>query len=158
MNCLHRVSESNHKSVLNSKNKFNFQKPDPWSVVSSSTSTSPPPVLDPWSPRPDSASTSPIPIGIGTTSSLTTTSVLPISSKPSNVADPWRPVPAPASSQSLHDPWSPNVSPPPTSKTPLGDLDEFDIITNREKPLSLLANANSINNNNNNNNGKPFNL
>ncbi|CAH1400638.1 unnamed protein product [Nezara viridula] len=83
---------------------------DPWSV-SSSTATNPS-VADPWSPAP-AASAPP---------------------KPNEAAsvDPWKAV------KPQNDPWSPATEPSPALSSPLNDLDEFDIITNR----------NNINNNN----------
>lgn len=123
---------------------------DPWSsptssVPSGSTVASPTPAVDPWTPVPSST-------------------VEPIHHKPAAALDPWRAVsPQPPARPAIHvnDPWSPNTntdhSSPGTASTrrgvssPIGgDLDEFDVITNRERPAlsnSQVNNVNSLNNN-----------
>ncbi|GFG30205.1 hypothetical protein Cfor_10181 [Coptotermes formosanus] len=125
---------------------------DPWSsptssVPSGSTVASPTPAVDPWTPVPSSA-------------------VEPIHHKPAAAAamDPWRAVsPQPPARPAIpvNDPWSPSTntehsSPGDTStrcgvSSPSGgDLDEFDVITNRERPAlsnSQVNNVNSLNNN-----------
>lgn len=89
------------------------QTADPWNMSSSTTpATNTSSAADPWSPAP-AASAPP---------------------KPSEVAssnDPWKVVPP------RNDPWSPATEPSPALSSPSNDLDDFDIITNR----------NNINNN-----------
>ncbi|XP_069691000.1 epsin-2 isoform X2 [Periplaneta americana] len=133
---------------------------DPWSspassMPSASTVASPTPVVDPWTPVPSSA-TEPI-------------------HKPAAPVDPWRAVsPQPPSRPTVpaNDPWSPSTntdhSSPGTgsprgglSSPNGGDLDEFDIITNRERPAvnnSQVNNVNSINNNGGTMSPDPFDL
>lgn len=133
---------------------------DPWSspassMPSASTVASPTPVADPWVPVPPPA-TEPI-------------------HKPASAVDPWRAVsPQPPSrpTVSANDPWSPSTntdhSSPGTgsprgglSSPNGGDLDEFDIITNRERPAvnnSQVNNVNSINNNGGTMSPDPFDL
>ncbi|PNF25590.1 Epsin-2 [Cryptotermes secundus] len=123
---------------------------DPWSspassVPSASTIASPTPAVDPWTPVPSSA-------------------VELVHHKPPAVVDPWRAVsPQPPARPALpaNDPWSPSTntdhSSPGTaspraglSSPSGGDLDEFDVITNRERPAlnsSQVNNVNSLNNN-----------
>jgi len=123
---------------------------DPWSsptssVPSGSTVASPTPAADPWAPVPSST-------------------VEPIHHKPAAAMDPWRAVsPQPPARPPIpvNDPWSPNTntehSSPGTASTRCGvsspsggDLDEFDVITNRERPTlsnSQVNNVNSLNNN-----------
>ncbi|PSN32613.1 hypothetical protein C0J52_20697 [Blattella germanica] len=107
---------------------------DPWSspassMPSASTVASPIPVVDPWTPVPPE----------------------PVQQKPAATVDPWRPVPP------VNDPWSPSTntdhsspgtgSPRGALSSPSGgDLDEFDVITNRERP-AMNNNVNAINNN-----------
>lgn len=95
------------------------QNSDPWSISSTATSaTNTSTAADPWSPVP----------------------VAPPPPKPSEVAvaaaagtanDPWKVV------RPQNDPWSPATEPSPALSSPTNDLDEFDVITNR----------NNINNN-----------
>ncbi|KAJ4442954.1 hypothetical protein ANN_04552 [Periplaneta americana] len=132
---------------------------DPWSspassMPSASTVASPTPVVDPWTPVP--SATEPI-------------------HKPAAPVDPWRAVsPQPPSRPTVpaNDPWSPSTntdhSSPGTgsprgglSSPNGGDLDEFDIITNRERPAvnnSQVNNVNSINNNGGTMSPDPFDL
>jgi len=114
-------------------------------VPSGSTVASPTPAADPWAPVPSST-------------------VEPIHHKPAAAMDPWRAVsPQPPARPPIpvNDPWSPNTntehSSPGTASTRCGvsspsggDLDEFDVITNRERPAlsnSQVNNVNSLNNN-----------
>ena len=105
---------------------------DPWSPPPSSTSVSSPPVVDPWAPvqakKLQSATSQPKP-------------------PPPPAADPWKPA-SPVTKRSTVDPWSPcrsmDQSSPHLSSP--SDLDEFDIITNRDK-LPMNNGSNAINNN-----------
>lgn len=114
-------------------------------MPSGSTVASPTPVADPWAPAPSST-------------------VEPIHHKPAAAMDPWRavsPHPPVRPALPVNDPWSPSTntehSSPGTASTRCGvsspsgvDLDEFDVITNRERPAlsdSQVNNVNSLNNN-----------
>ncbi|XP_021925759.1 epsin-1 isoform X2 [Zootermopsis nevadensis] len=122
---------------------------DPWnspasSVPSASTIASHTPAADPWAPVPSSA-------------------IEPTHHNTAAVVDPWRAVSPQSHSQPAvpaNDPWSPSTntdhSSPGTASprgglsSPNGDLDEFDVITNRERPTlnnSQVNNVNSLNNN-----------
>lgn len=72
--------------------------------------------------------------------------------------DPWKTAaakaPSPTPTKPVNDPWSPSsassdlVSTSNTLHSPSSDLDEFDIITNRERPnASQAMNINTTNNN-----------
>ncbi|XP_067005911.1 epsin-2 isoform X3 [Anabrus simplex] len=113
---------------------------DPWSspasVPSASTVASPTPVVDPWAPVPPEP-------------------VLKTVPPSATVVDPWRavsPQPPPPIATARQDPWSPSTNTDHSSPvSPGGDLDEFDIISNRERPSAanhhLISNANTLNNN-----------
>lgn len=129
---------------------LSVQQNDPWSspassVLSASTVASHMPAVDPWTPIPSSA-------------------VEPIHHKTASVVEPWRVVsPQSHSRPSVpsNDPWSPSTntdhSSPGTasprgglSSPSGGDTDEFDVITNRERPTlnnMQVNNVNSLNNN-----------
>ncbi|KAL9904529.1 epsin-2 isoform X2 [Glossina fuscipes] len=68
--------------------------------------------------------------------------------------DPWTPKPALASSLALADSWGHNDNTP--IKKPSPDLDEFDIITNRNKTANLLSVEKPTNNATNNNDKLDF--
>ncbi|CAH1400635.1 unnamed protein product [Nezara viridula] len=111
----------------------NWNSVDPWSV-SSSTATNPS-VADPWSPAP-AASAPPKPmiedlLGLNLYSTNIFSNHITNTDEAASV-DPWKAV------KPQNDPWSPATEPSPALSSPLNDLDEFDIITNR----------NNINNNN----------
>lgn len=76
--------------------------------------------------------------------------------------DPWQPAAAAAAPPRPADPWNPTKNSDPWSPASQGsstDLDDFDVITNRNKTLSPKTNGTSNNNNNNNNNSAdPFEL
>lgn len=104
---------------------------DPWSCTTSSSATS---VNDPWTPAVPAQPSLPKP-------------------------DPWRAVSPPVPKIANNDPWSPatepsaspahSLSPPnvPQQSTPLSDLDEFDIIMNRDTITNNANSTNSVNNN-----------
>lgn len=130
---------------------------DPWGMPAQSLP--PRPQMDPWNvPQSSSTSTS----TAGAMASAVTTSHdpwAPLDSTPSKPAmDPWKAVSNTASSpipaKPVHDPWSPSsvssdlVTAPNNLPSPASDLDEFDIITNRERPAGHQAsNINTTNNN-----------
>ncbi|XP_073997316.1 epsin homolog lqf isoform X5 [Rhodnius prolixus] len=105
---------------------------DPWSVSASAPATN---VSDPWSPVP---------------------AVQPVPPKPGIPAtnDPWKAVsPPPAPPVRQNDPWSPATEPSPAaslSSPSNTDLDEFDVITNRDR--------NNINNNKGTTSPNPFDM
>uniref|UniRef100_A0A224XMM2 Putative equilibrative nucleoside transporter protein n=1 Tax=Panstrongylus lignarius TaxID=156445 RepID=A0A224XMM2_9HEMI len=105
---------------------------DPWSVPSSAPSTN---AADPWSPVPTGQPVPPKP-------------VVPASN------DPWKAVsPPPAPPVRQNDPWSPATEPSPAaslSSPSNTDLDEFDVITNRDR--------NNINNNKGTTSPNPFDM
>ncbi|XP_067005913.1 epsin-2 isoform X4 [Anabrus simplex] len=124
---------------------------DPWSspasVPSASTVASPTPVVDPWAPVPPEP-------------------VLKTVPPSATVVDPWRavsPQPPPPIATARQDPWSPSTNTDHSSPvSPGGDLDEFDIISNRERPSAanhhLISNANTLNNNGGTLSPDPFDL
>ncbi|KAJ9589473.1 hypothetical protein L9F63_017334 [Diploptera punctata] len=122
-----------------------------WSPFSSLIS-----VVDPWTPVP-SAAAEPV-----------HKPVAPTTSDPWRAVSPQPPVRPPLAS---NDPWSPSTntdhsspgtgSPRGAVSSPSGgDLDEFDIITNRERPMNNMQinNVNSINNNGGTMSPDPFDL
>ncbi|KAK9509741.1 hypothetical protein O3M35_006989 [Rhynocoris fuscipes] len=106
------------------------QTADPWSVSSSATTN----VSDPWSPMPPVQPAPPKPV-VATN-------------------DPWKAVsPPPAPPVRQNDPWSPATEPSPAaslSSPSNPDLDEFDVITNRDR--------NNINNNKGTTSPNPFDM
>nr|CAD7399230.1 unnamed protein product [Timema cristinae] len=125
---------------------------DPWnspavSVPSAQTISSSSPVVDPWAPTP----------------------VEPVY-RPAVPVDPWRAVSPQPPPRPVVDPWSPSTntdhSSPGSPRGVLtspdgGDLDEFDIISTRERPSQstlLISNANNLNNNGGTLTPDPFDL
>nr|CAD7197465.1 unnamed protein product [Timema douglasi] len=125
---------------------------DPWnspavSVPSAQTISSGSPVVDPWAPTP----------------------VEPVY-RPAVPVDPWRAVSPQPPPRPVVDPWSPSTntdhSSPGSPRGVLtspdgGDLDEFDIISTRERPSQstlLISNANNLNNNGGTLTPDPFDL
>ncbi|KAL0278312.1 UNVERIFIED_CONTAM: hypothetical protein PYX00_000166 [Menopon gallinae] len=92
---------------------------DPWSSSASNPSITSSPVVDPWTP-------------VQPASKVLNTA--PQTKQPV-VADPWKPVATSSKPQSA-DPWSPNTDHSSPHLSSPSDLDEFDIITNRSKPIS----------------------
>ncbi|CAG2056788.1 unnamed protein product, partial [Timema podura] len=125
---------------------------DPWnspavSAPSAQTISSGSPVVDPWAPTP----------------------VEPVY-RPAVPVDPWRAVSPQPPPRPVVDPWSPSTntdhSSPGSPRGVLtspdgGDLDEFDIISTRERPSQstlLISNANNLNNNGGTLTPDPFDL
>lgn len=115
-----------------------FSQSTPWQ---SNSFASPTHQVDPWQPSTGSAAAAAVAVATAAAAA----------SKP---ADPWNPVTAASPpTKNHHDPWS------PASQGSSTDLDEFDVITNRNK-TSPKTNGTSNNNhtNNNNNSSDPFEL
>ncbi|KAE8750600.1 hypothetical protein FOCC_FOCC002580 [Frankliniella occidentalis] len=133
---------------------------DPWGMPAQPVP--PRPQMDPWGvPKPSSsASTSTVLGAVALAPPVSHDPWAPLETTPSKPAvDPWKVVSsvAPTTSPpkgSAADPWSPSsassdlISTSNNLHSPASDLDEFDIITNRERPGGNQAsNINTTNNN-----------
>ncbi|KAK7794026.1 hypothetical protein R5R35_007457 [Gryllus longicercus] len=148
---------------------------DPWGFpqpVAAPLHTTPPrPQNDPWS------SPASVPSASSMTSPQSGDPWAPVPREPtpkSVVNDPWRaispqpqaePLPEPRlPARPPQDPWSPSTNTDhssPGATSPSGDLDDFDIITNRQRPPAsqqLINNANTLNNNGGTLSPDPFDL
>lgn len=134
---------------------------DPWGMPAQPLP--PRPQVDPWNlPQPSAASASSSGIGGGASAAAAAAVVgastahdpwAPLESTPPKPAmDPWKA--ASPVAPKVHDPWSPSsassdlVASSNNLHSPASDLDDFDIITNRERPgLNQASNINTTNNN-----------
>lgn len=118
---------------------------DPWGMPAQSTPPPQPlpprPQMDPWN------------ISQSQAPGAAADPWAPVDAVPPKPVDPWKAVSTPSPPKVVNDPWSPSsissemVTPSKNLHSPASDLDEFDIITNRERPGNQASNINTTNNN-----------